>query len=152
MEGRPGNGFDILLEAVQEFSVQAGAYSAEFSNAAGGVINLQTKSGSDRWSGSAFEYFRNDALDAANFFSNSTGQPKNPLRYNQFGAAIGGPIRRNKTFVFADYQGTTAISAGPQVTTVRPNAQRQGDFFGACQSRFTIRSAPHSRGSRSRGT
>jgi hypothetical protein len=127
MEGR-GNGFDIPLEAVQEFSVQAGAYSAEFSNSAGGVINLQTKSGSDQWHGSTFEYFRNDALDAANFFSNSTGQPKNPLRYNQFGGAVGGPIRRNRTFLFADYQGTTTTAAGPQVTTVRPNAQRQGNF------------------------
>jgi hypothetical protein len=127
MQGR-ANSFDIPLEAVQEFSVQSGAYSAEYANVAGGVINLQTKSGSNEWHGSAFEYFRNDALDAANYFSNATGQPKNPLRYNQFGGAIGGPLRRGRTFLFADYQRTLSNVAGPQVATVRPNGQRGGDF------------------------
>ena len=104
-EGR-GNNFNIPLEAVREFSVQAGSYSAEFGNVAGGVINLESKSGTSNWHGSAFEFFRNDAMDAPNFFSNATGQPKNPLRYNQFGGSVGGPVRRDKTFIFADYQGT----------------------------------------------
>ncbi len=126
-QGR-GNNFNMPLEAVQEFSVQAGAYSAEFGNVAGGVINLQSKSGGAQWHGSAFEFFRNDKLDAPNYFSNATGQPKNALRYNQFGGAIGGPIRRERTFVFADYQGTLTSSASPMVTTVPSNAQRQGDF------------------------
>lgn len=126
-QGR-GNNFNIPLEAVREFSVQSGSYSAEFGDVAGGVINLQSKSGTNNWHGSAFEFFRNDDLDTANFFSNSTGQAKNPLRYNQFGGAIGGPIRRDKTFVFADYQGTVAHNASPMVTSLPSNAQRQGDF------------------------
>ena len=83
-EGR-GNDFNIPLDAVREFSVEAGSYSAEYGNVAGGVINLQTRSGTNQWHGSLFEFFRNDSLDAADFFSNQTGQPKNALRYNQFG-------------------------------------------------------------------
>jgi hypothetical protein len=67
-------------------------------------------------------------MDAANFFANATGQPKNPLRYNQFGGSIGGPIRQEKTFVFGDYQGTIARNASPMVTTVPLDAQRLGDF------------------------
>ena len=129
-EGR-GNDFNIPLEAVQEFSIQAGAYSAEFGDVAGGVINLQSKSGTNNWHGSLFEFFRNNAMDAANFFSNATGQPKNPLQYNQFGGSVGGPIRRDKTFFFADYQGTITHSSSPMVTSVPLSAQRTGDFSGA---------------------
>ena len=129
-EGR-GNDFNMPLDAVREFSVQAGAYSAEYGDVAGGVINLQSRSGTNNWHGSLFEFFRNDALDAANFFSNSTNQPKTPLQYNQFGGSIGGPIRHNKTFVFADYQGAVT----PQRST--DDHQRAGEpaaagrFFGA---------------------
>ncbi len=126
-EGR-GNDFNIPLEAVREFSVQAGAYSAEYGNVAGGVVNLETKSGTSEWHGSAFEFFRNDDLDAANFFSNATGQPNAPLRYNQFGGSLGGPLRRQKTFLFADYQGTLAHAGVPMVTSVPVGGQRQGNF------------------------
>ena len=129
MQGR-GNDFDIPLEDVSEFSVQAGAYSAEYGNVAGGVINLQSRSGTNQWHGSLFEFFRNDAMDAANFFSNLTAQPKNSLRYNQFGGSIGGPIRRNKTFVFADYQGTLTHGGNPMITSVPLAAQRDGNFSG----------------------
>jgi hypothetical protein len=128
-EGR-GNNFDIPLEAVREFSVQAGSYSAEYGNVAGGVVNLQSKSGTNLWHASAFEFFRNDATDAANFFSNATGQPKSPLHYNQFGGSLGGPIRRDKTFFFADYQGTITHSGVPMITTVPTDAERRGDFSG----------------------
>ena len=128
-QGR-GNNFNIPLEAVREFSVQAGAYSAEFGNVAGGVINLQSKSGTNTWHGSLFEFFRNDAMDAANFFSNATGQAKNPLRYNQFGGSLGGPIRRDKTFFFADYQATITHIGVPMITSVPTDAQRGGDFSG----------------------
>ena len=127
VQGR-GDTFNIPLEAVREFSVQAGDYSAEFGNVAGGVINLESKSGTNNWHGSLFEFFRNDKMDAANFFANATGQPKNPLRYNQFGGSIGGPIRHEKTFVFGDYQGTITRNASPLVTTVPLDAQRLGDF------------------------
>lgn len=129
-EGR-GNDFNIPLEDVREFSVQAGSYSAEYGNVAGGVINLQSKSGTNNLHGSLFEFFRNDALDAADFFSNQTGQPKNALRYNQFGGSVGGPIRHNKTFFFADYQGNPTHSAQPMVTSVPLSSQRGGNFSGA---------------------
>lgn len=126
-EGR-GNDFNIPLEAVREFSVQSGAYSAEYGNVAGGVINLESKSGTSQWHGSLFEFFRNDDLDAANFFSNATGQANTPLRYNQFGGSVGGPLRKEKTFLFADYQGTLTHSGDPMVTSVPLDDQRQGDF------------------------
>ncbi len=126
-EGR-GNSFNIPLDAVREFSVQAGSYSAEFGDLAGGVINLQTKSGTNHWHGGLFEFFRNDSLDAANFFSNLTGQPKNALRYNQFGGSVGGPIRHDQTFLFADYQGTVTHNAEPMVASVPLANQRTGNF------------------------
>jgi hypothetical protein len=126
-QGR-GNNFDMPLEAVQEFSVQAGAYSAEYGNVAGAVINLQSKTGTNVWHGSLFEYFRNDRLDAANYFSNATGQPRNPLRYNQVGGSLGGPLRRDRTFLFADYQGTLTHAGAPLLATVRPAAERGGNF------------------------
>ncbi len=126
-QGR-GDNFNIPLEAVREFSVQAGGYSAEYGNVAGGVINLESKSGTNNWHGSLFEFFRNDRMDAANFFANATSQPKNPLRYNQFGGSLGGPIRHDKTFVFGDYQGTITRNASPMVTSVPLDQQRLGDF------------------------
>lgn len=128
-QGR-GNNFNIPLDAVQEFSVQAGSYSAEYGNVAGGVINLESKSGTNNWHGSLFEFFRNDKMDAADFFANATSQPKNPLHYNQFGGSVGGPIRRQKTFIFADYQGTITRNASPMVTSVPLDQQRLGDFSG----------------------
>ena len=84
----------------------------------------------NHWHGSLFEFFRNDALDAADFFSNQTGQPKNALRYNQFGGSLGGPIRHDKTFFFADYQGTLTHAGQPMVTSVPLSAQRSGNFSG----------------------
>jgi hypothetical protein len=126
-QGR-GNSFNIPLEAVREFSVQSGAYSAEFGDVAGGVINLESKSGTNNWHGSMFEFFRNDKMDAANFFSNATGQAKNPLRYNQFGGSLGGPIRRDQTFLFADYQGTITHNSTPMLASLPLADQRQGDF------------------------
>lgn len=122
------NGFNIPLEAVSEFSVQSGAYSAEYGNVAGGVINIQTKSGTNQWHGALFEFLRNDKFDATNFFSNATNQPKNTLRYNQFGGALGGPIRRDKTFIFGDYQGTISRTGIPMISSVPLAAYRAGDF------------------------
>lgn len=126
-QGR-GNNFNVPLEAVREFSVQSGAYSAEYGNVAGGVVSLQLKSGASHWHGSVFEFLRNDRLDANAFFSNASGQSKNPLRYNQFGGSLGGPLRRGKTFLFADYQGTLTRRAGPLMVTLPTAGQRRGDF------------------------
>ena len=92
------------LENVQEFRVESSNFPAEFGTGTGGQISVVTKSGSNKFHGSVFEYLRNDALDASNFFDNVVGQ-KSPLRLNQFGGSIGGPIRKDKTFFFFSYEG-----------------------------------------------
>jgi hypothetical protein len=92
------------LENVQEFRVDSNNYPAEFGTGTGGQISVVTKSGGNKFHGSAFEYFRNDALDAANFFDNIIGQ-KSKLRLNQYGGSIGGPIKKDKAFFFFSYEG-----------------------------------------------
>jgi hypothetical protein len=92
------------LENVQEFRVDSNNYPAEFGTGTGGQISIVTKSGSNTFHGSAFEYIRNDALDAANFFDNIVGT-KSPLRLNQFGGSLGGPIIKDKFFFFGSYEG-----------------------------------------------
>ncbi|HZT37060.1 MAG TPA: carboxypeptidase-like regulatory domain-containing protein, partial [Bryobacteraceae bacterium] len=136
--GRNGIAFVPSVDAVQEFKVKTSTFSAEFGHAAGAVINATIKSGTNRLSGALFEFLRNDALDANNFFTNAAGQPKAPFHQNQFGFAIGGPVwiprlynGRNRTFFFADYQGTRqSTSAGSAITDVPPAALRTGDFSG----------------------
>ncbi len=92
------------LENVQEFRVDSSNFPAEYGTGTGGQISVVTKSGSNDFHGSVFEFLRNDALDAANFFDNIVGK-KNPLRLNQFGGSIGGPIRRGQSFFFFSYEG-----------------------------------------------
>jgi len=123
-----GNSLTVPLEAVQEFSLQMNSYSAEYGNVIGGVFNVQMKSGTNNWHGSAFEFLRNDKFDARNFFSNKLNLPKNTLRYNQFGGSVGGPIKRDKSFFFADYEGTRTRTGAPILTSVPTGAMRGGDF------------------------
>jgi hypothetical protein len=92
------------LENIQEFRVDSNNYPAEYGTGTGGQINVLTKSGGKDFHGSVFEYFRNDKLDAANFFDNIIGQ-KSKLRLNQFGGSFGGPIKRDKAFFFFSYEG-----------------------------------------------
>jgi outer membrane receptor protein involved in Fe transport len=92
------------LENVQEFRVDSNNFPAEFGTGTGGQVSVVTKSGGNQFHGSLFEYIRNDALDAANFFDNVIGQ-KAPLRLNQFGGSIGGPIINDKFFFFFSYEG-----------------------------------------------
>src|SRR5438132_3135920 len=92
------------LENVQEFRVESSNYPAEFGTGTGGQISVVTKSGGTKFHGSVFEYLRNDRLDAANFFDNVIGK-KSPLRLNQFGGSIGGPMIGKKTFFFFSYEG-----------------------------------------------
>ena len=92
------------LENVQEFRVESSNYTAEFGTGTGGQINVVTKSGGNQFRGSVFEYIRNDAFDAANFFDNIVGK-KSSLRLNQFGGSISGPIIKNKLFFFGSYEG-----------------------------------------------
>lgn len=93
----------LPIDAVAEVRVLSN-FEPEYGRNAGAVVNIVTKSGTNSWHGTAAEYFRNDALDARNFFNLDT-QPKAPFHNNQFGASLGGPIVRNKTFFFADYEG-----------------------------------------------
>src|SRR5712691_7520515 len=93
------------VDAIQEVRVMTSNYSAEYGAAAGAVTIVQTKSGSNDFHGGLYEFLRNDRLDANNFFNNRAGSAKPKLRRNEFGGAFGGPIRKDKTFFFVDYQG-----------------------------------------------
>ncbi len=105
----------ISVEAIEEFKATGSAFSAEYGRATGGVLNVTTKSGTNRFHGSAFEFFRNDALDANSFFSKRGGLPKPPLRWNQFGGNLGGPIARDRVFFFFNYEGAY-VRRAQQVT------------------------------------
>jgi hypothetical protein len=127
--GRNGIAVVPSVDAVQEFKVKTNNFSAEFGHAAGAVINATIKSGTNQYHGTAFEFLRNNDLDANNFFTNAAGLPRAPFHQNQFGGAAGGPVLRNRTFFFADYQGTRqATSAGSSIRDVPPAALRNGDF------------------------
>lgn len=106
------------VDAVQEFSVQTNAFSAEFGRTGGGVINLITKSGSNNFHWTLFEFHRNSALDANNFFSNRSGVKKSSFKRNQFGGNVGGPIIKDKTFYFFNYEGNRQGSATVGTFTV----------------------------------
>ena len=127
--GRNGIAVFPSVDAVQEFKVKTNNFSAEFGHAAGAVINATIKNGTNQLHGAVFEFLRNNVLDANNFITNSAGLPRAPFHQNQFGAAVGGPILRNKTFFFADYQGTRqSLAAGSALTDVPPATLRSGDF------------------------
>ena len=116
------------VDAIQEFRVETSNYSAEFGRAAGGVISVSIKSGGNRVHGSAFDYLRNERLDANDFFANRAGRVRPPVRRNQFGATLGGPLVRNKTFLFASYQGQRTRQPQTVVTTVPVGERVSGDF------------------------
>ncbi len=118
------------VDAVQEFSVQTNAFSAEFGRTGGGVINLITKSGTNRFHWTAFEFHRNSALDATNFFTNRSGGKKGSFKRNQFGGNVGGPIIKDKTFFFVNYEGNRQGSASTFTGTTPIQAWRDGDFRG----------------------
>ncbi len=115
-------------DAIQEFKVQTSNYSAEFGKSAGAVINVSIKSGTNDFHGSVYEFHRDNAISARNFFAGPG--PKPLFIQNQFGFAIGGPIKRDKTFFFADYQGTRIRKGVTLVSTVPSLALRGGDFRG----------------------
>lgn len=116
------------VEAIQEFKVQTNMYSADQGRNPGGQINVVTKSGGNTFNGTVYEFLRNARFDANNFFANRAGQDKPPFEQNQFGGAIGGPIVRNKTFFFADYDGFRQELGRVFVNTVPTAKMRQGDF------------------------
>ncbi|MBV9072396.1 MAG: TonB-dependent receptor, partial [Acidobacteria bacterium] len=141
-------GYTPSVDAIQEFNLITQNASAEFGNYEGGVVSASIKSGTNQFHGDAFEFFRNDALDANNYwagmtkglpaFKNALGfdangvQNKPELRYNQFGATFGGPILKNKLFFFLDYQGQRTVNAGPTGAQLLTSAERQGNFGQLC--------------------
>ena len=141
--GRNGIAVMPSVDAVQEFKVKTSTFSAEFGHAAGAVINATIKSGTNQFHGTVFEFLRNDKLDANNFFTNAAGQPRPAFHQNQFGAALGGPIVHNRTFFFADYQGTRQSQRGRQFDQRHPPAAlRAGDFSKAGVDDLRSRLAP----------
>ena len=113
-------------ETVQEIQIVTNNYSAEYRSAAGGIVSAITKSGTNTLHGSAFEFFRNDALDAPNFFDKKFDQPKSQFDRHQYGGSLGGPIVRNKLFFFASYEGLFEDLTRSDTATVLSAAARQG--------------------------
>ncbi len=120
-------GYTPTVDALQEFKVITNSFSAEYGRTGGGVIIASIKSGSNSFHGTVFEFLRNDALNARNFFARPTEQ-KPVRKENQFGAAVGGPIRKDKTFFFADWQGSRRRTAETRPSSVPTPAMRSGDF------------------------
>ena len=116
------------VDALDEFKLQTSTYSAEFGHSLGGVVNLQIKSGTNAMHGSGFEFLRNSAFDANNFFNNRAGRPKPDFTQHQFGGTYGGPIVKDKTFVFFDYQGYHVNQGATYLSTVPSAKMRAGDF------------------------
>jgi hypothetical protein len=116
-----------VVDAIQEFKVETNSPPAEFGRFNGGVVNLTTRSGSNELHGTGFEFFRNEALNARNYFTPSP-QPKPEFRRNQFGGVLGGPLARERTFFFFDYQGQQQEIGRPVISTVPTLLQRQGIF------------------------
>src|SRR5437667_2965193 len=116
-------------ESIQEFKMQANLFGAEQGRNSGATVNVVTKSGTNSFHGSLFEFLRNDLLDARNFFNAKSTAVKPPFRQNQFGGSLGGPVIRNKLFFFGDYEGLRKIQGtNTTVNTVPTAAMRQGDF------------------------
>jgi len=115
------------VDAIAEFKVQTSNYSPEFGRSGGSVVNATTKSGTNQFHGSAWEFLRNDTFDARGFFESPTDK-KAPYKQNQFGGTIGGPIIKEKVFFFGDYEGTRINSAQTFLETVPSVAETGGDF------------------------
>ena len=128
LQPEPGQvAFFPVVDAIQEFKVETNSPPAEFGRFNGGVINLTTKAGTNVLHGTGFEFFRHEALNARNFFA-TTNATKPGFRRNQFGGVLGGPVLRNRTFFFADYQGQRQDIERTVLSNVPTMAQRQGVF------------------------
>jgi hypothetical protein len=120
------------VDAVEEFKVQQSNFSAEFGFSGATLLNLITRSGTNQFHGSLYEFLRNSKLDANNWFNNASGVPIPGLKQNNFGGTVGGPIIRNKTFFFFDYEGARVRSLATQSLGVPSSAERGGNFGELC--------------------
>ncbi|MFZ0637108.1 MAG: TonB-dependent receptor [Candidatus Acidiferrales bacterium] len=116
------------IDSIQEFQVQTNNYAAEYGRSSGSIVNLVTKSGTNQLHGSVYEFFRNNVLDARNFFADPAFTAP-ALRLNQFGATLGGPIQKDKTFFFGNYEGFRQVAGITNLTNVATDAERGGLFF-----------------------
>ena len=125
--GGPGSalGIDLGVDAIQEFSVVTANAQADYGKTSGGVINAVTRQGTNTLHGSVYEFLRNSALDARNYFDPATIPP---FRRNQFGADLGGPIKKDRTFFFADYEGLRQDQSATQLAVVPTQAARNGQL------------------------
>lgn len=117
----------LSVDAIQEFKLQASSYTAEFGRSGGAQINVSTKSGTNNIHGTLFQFLRNSALDAKNFFD-KPDQPIPPFKRNQFGGSVGGPIRKDRTFYFFNADITRVRQAVTQLARVPSEQERNGDF------------------------
>lgn len=120
------------VDAIQEFKVEQNNFSADQGYSNGTIINVILRSGTDKIHGSLYEFFRNSALDSNNWFNNSSNIGIPPLRYNDFGGTVGGPIRKDKAFFFFDYEGSRKRTLTAQAAGVPSVAERRGDFGELC--------------------
>jgi hypothetical protein len=123
-----GNAYTVPLEAVGEFKVETSTYSAEFGRAAGGIVNVATKSGTNELHGVLFEFLRNDHLNANSWSNNRNRVPKNLFQRNEYGATAGGRIIRDRTFWFGAYEAVRQGSPDTALASLPNAAQKQGDF------------------------
>ena len=135
--------FAPSVDAIQEFTAITTAYDASYGHEAGGVVNTVIRGGTNNWHGDVYDYFRNRVLDANNFANNYAGQPKGRHNQNQFGGVFGGPIRKDKDFLFMSFEGWQEVVPfpGSGVTAV-PLDMRDGQHF-AQYGMTDIRSADH---------
>lgn len=139
-------------DGTQEFKVLTNSFGPQFGRSGGGVINVVTRGGSNDFHGTGFWFTRNEQMRANNFFGNARNQPRAPFGFDIFGGGVGGPIVRNKTFFFADYQGhRESADGGTAILTVPTEQQRRGNFSGLLNAQgqpviiydpFTTRAAP----------
>jgi hypothetical protein len=127
----PGNVIGVVLgvDSIQEFSVLTGGFPAEYGRATGGVVNAITRSGTNQFHGTVFEFLRNSALDANDYFDRASDKSKPPFKRNQFGVAAGAPIIKDRLFVFADYEGLRQTKGIPSSNTVFSDNARSGILF-----------------------
>jgi Carboxypeptidase regulatory-like domain len=138
LQPEPGQvAFFPNVDAIQEFKIESNSPPAEFGRFNGGVVNLTTKAGSNAFQGTLFEFFRHEDLNARNFFA-TTNAVKPQFRRNQFGGVFGGPVRRDRTFFFTDYQGQRQTIGRTVTSTVPTLLQRQGIFTEAIGTRVPV--------------
>ena len=131
-QGRRAEVVKPSVDAIEEFKISTNSYTAESGRALGGTVNVSIKSGTNELHGTVFEFLRNDVLDAKNFFDDPVAA-KPPFKRNQYGFSLGGPLKRNSTFLFGDYEATRIRESATFNDTIPTQAQLAGDFSGVPQ-------------------